>query len=194
MDDDIDEAELLAAAKDEWRKAKKDAHEKALKKRQKQSKAVAHVPVAPKRVPWSVEAVMEDADGLKVFTSYCEESLSDENLKFILDAQEWRKQWASRSDNERDSTAKAIVAKYLANGAEYWVSLPSSIPISSFAHTAQGMFEAAILESFVTARALSEACRVKRKSSRGSGWDTDFTEFEGAPLSDEQAVDLAAKA
>ena len=85
MSDEEDEA-AVAAAKEAWRESQRQAHQAALKKRQRQSTAATMAPVVSGKPLWNVDTVMDDADALKIFTAYCESQYSDENLKLCVPA------------------------------------------------------------------------------------------------------------
>ena len=134
-----------AAAKESWRAAQKAAHIASLAKRQRAGRSNSLVP-SMTMDPWSVDGVIDDPLALRAFCAFCKGSLSDKNLRFILDAREWRAQWAARTPMQRSTSARALVDSYLRTGAEMEVSLPAGM--GSFDVIEQRMFEDAIREAY----------------------------------------------
>ena len=66
-----------AAAKEAWRQSQREAHQRQQRKRQATQQQPAAAPVI--RRVWSLDAIMEDEDGLRKFVKFCEETFADED-------------------------------------------------------------------------------------------------------------------
>ena len=93
--------------------------------------AGARQKVAPKRGTrakardsWTLDSIMSHKAGLSALQAFCKTGLSEENLAFVQDAQAWRQQWAERTHGERQSTADALIAKFLKHDSPMEVSVP----------------------------------------------------------------------
>ena len=64
-----------------------------------------------------MDACLESDDGTAALLAFCQAEFSEENLLFCLKAREFVARWDGRSAEERQSTADALVARFLADGA-----------------------------------------------------------------------------
>ena len=161
-----EQADAEAQAKAEWRKAQRAAHAAALLRR-KQLTSAASGPVASIAPVWSLDTVIDDPGGLNLFRSFCEETLADENLSFLLAVRDWRTAWPSVGKDERASRAAQIVSTYLDSSAPMLVSLPAGVGPFNAGSPDVYMFEGA-----VTAARTSLATRGMKKTSGYPGMNS----------------------
>ena len=76
---------------------------------------------------WGLELVLESDASVNVLMDFCTSELSEENLKFLLDARSWRQAWYQSDEGTRSAKAQELIETYLTPGASLQVSLPSGI-------------------------------------------------------------------
>ena len=77
--------------------------------------------------------------------AFCEAEFSAENLTFWMRATAWAAAWDGRSAEERQSTADALVARFLADGAPQQVCIGRADEFaSSLATLSKEMFDPAV--------------------------------------------------
>ena len=133
-----------ASAKAQWLKAQRAVHA-ANAIRRRRAAAEEEKPIVSTAFGWGLEAIIADAEGLTLFRRFCEANYAEENLRFLLEAREWRAAWATQEAAERDAGAKRLKETYLVEGSPMQVSLPSGC--GDFAVVEPRMFERACMEA-----------------------------------------------
>jgi hypothetical protein len=133
-----------AAATAEWLRAQR-AENAANALRRRRAATEEEKPIVSTAPGWGVEAILADPEGLRLFRRFCEANYAEENLRFLLEAREWRAAWATQEEAERSAEAKRLRDTYLVEGAPMQVSLPSGC--GAFEVVEPRMFERACMEA-----------------------------------------------
>ena len=95
--------------------------------------------------PSAMDACLESEHGTAALLAFCQAEFSEENLLFCLKAREFVARWDGRSDEERQSTADALVSRFLADGAPQQVCVGRADEFaSSLATLSKEMFAPAV--------------------------------------------------